>query len=102
MTCQEHDNDPATITNLGDTVDLVPDGFGTFGQADRDTDPRHADRQTVAKPWSEQSEYPLRILACNTAEGWARDVTAEIAQQILVLADQDLSPVVRDVVERAG
>jgi hypothetical protein len=84
-----------------DAVSLVLDGLGTFGQADRETDPRHADQQTVlARLWSEQSEYPLRIVAF--AEGWARDVTAEIAQEVLAVADQDLSPAVRDVVERAG
>jgi hypothetical protein len=87
------------LPNQGDTVDLVLDGFGKFGQAD----PRHADRQTVlAKLLSGQYECPLRIVAFNTAEGWARDVTAEIAQAVLALADQDFSPAVRDVVEWAG
>ena len=33
--------------NHGDTVDMVLDGFGTFGQADRETEPQQADRQTV-------------------------------------------------------
>jgi hypothetical protein len=90
------------LPNHGDTVDLVLDGSGTFGQADRETDLRQADRQTIlANLLSGQSERPLRIAACNTAEGWACDVTAEIAQEVLALADQDLSPAVRDVVERA-
>jgi hypothetical protein len=89
------------LPNHGDTVDRVLEGFGTFGQADRKTDPRHADRQTVlANLLSGQSERPLRIVAF--AEGWAREVTAEIAQEILALADQDLPPAVRDVVEWAG
>ena len=80
------------LSNHGDTVDLVLDGFGTFGQADRETDPRQADRQTVlANLLSGQYEPPLRIAACKTAEGWARDVTAEIAQEVLALADEDLS-----------
>ena len=35
------------LPNHGDTVDLVLDGFGTFGQADRETEPPQADRQTV-------------------------------------------------------
>ena len=88
------------LPNHGDTVDLVLDGFGTFGQADRETDP---DRQTVlANLLSGQDERPLRIVACKTAEDWARDVTAEIAQEVLAHADQDLSPAVREVVEWAG
>jgi hypothetical protein len=94
---------PPRLPNPGDTVDLVPDGFGTFGQADRETDPRPADRQTVlANLLSGQDERPLRVAACNTAEGWARDVTAQIAHEVLALADQDLSSAGRDVVERAG
>ena len=49
-----------------------------------------------------QYECPLRIVALNIAEGWARDFTAEIAQEVLALADQDLSIAVRDFVEGAG
>ena len=79
------------LPNHGDTVDLVLDGFGKFGQADRETDPRQADRQTVlANLLSGQYEPPLRIAACKTAEGGARDVTAQIVQE-MALADEDLS-----------
>jgi hypothetical protein len=86
-----------------DTVYLVLDDFGKFGQAYRETDPTQADRQTVvANLLSGQYERPLRIVAFNTAEGWARDVTAEIAQQALARADHDLSPAVRDFVERTA
>jgi hypothetical protein len=91
------------LPNHGDTVDLVLGGFWTFGQADPETDPRQTDRQTVlANLLSGQDQRPLRIVAFNIAEGWARDVTGEIAQEVLALADRDLSPAVRDVVERAG
>ena len=86
------------LLSHADTVYLVLGGFGTFGQADRDTAPRHADRQTVlANLSSGPYERPLRITACKTAEGWARDVTAQIVQE-MALADEDLSP----AVERAG
>jgi hypothetical protein len=91
------------LPNPADPVYLVVDGFGTFGQADRETDPRHADRQTVlGNLLSGQDERPLGIVAFNTAESGARDVTAEIAQEVLVLADQDFSPAVWDVVEWGG
>jgi hypothetical protein len=87
------------LPNHGDAVYLVLDGFGKFGQADRETDPRQADRQTVlANVSSGQYERPpLRIAACKTAESWARDVTAQIVQE-MALEDEDLSP----AVERAG
>jgi hypothetical protein len=87
------------LSNLGDTVDLVLNGFGTFGQADRGTDPRRADRQTVlAKLLSDHYELPLRIAACKTVEGGSRDVAADVAQEVLALAYEDLS----SAVERAG
>jgi hypothetical protein len=87
------------LPNHGDAVYLVLDGFGKFGQADRETDPRQADRQTVlANVSSGQYERPpLRIAACKTAESWTRDVTAQIVQE-MALEDEDLSP----AVERAG
>jgi hypothetical protein len=71
----------------------VLDRFGTFDQADRETDPRQADRQTVlANLLSRRYER----------QGWPCDVAAEIAQEVLARADKQLSPALRDVVERAG
>jgi hypothetical protein len=87
------------LSNPGDTVDLVLDGFGTFGQADRETDPRQANRQTVLPQHLSSQHVPcLRIAACKTAEGGSRDVAANVAQEVLALADEDLS----SAVERAG
>jgi hypothetical protein len=40
----------------------------------------------VADLVSGQYERPLRIVAFDTAAGWARDLTAEIAQEALVHA----------------
>jgi hypothetical protein len=48
---------------------------------------------------------PLRVEAFNTAEGRERDVTAEIAREVLARAvelDRELPAAVRDFVERAG
>ena len=87
------------------TVYLVLDDFGAFGQAYRETDPTRADRQTVvADLLAGQYERPRRIVAFNIAEGWVRDVSAEIAQEVLARAgaDHELSPAMRDLVERAA
>jgi hypothetical protein len=78
------------LPNHADTVDLV--------LHDRSSLPQN--RPAASR--SGQPERPLRIAACNTAEGWARDVTAEIAQEVLDLAHQDLFAAVRDFVEWAG
>jgi hypothetical protein len=83
---------------------LVLDDFGRFGRAWRETDEGKADRQTViANLLSGQYERPLRIVAFNAAEGWARDVTAEIAGEISErIYDDDLTPALRNFVDRAG
>ena len=87
-----------------DTIYLVLQDFGSLGQAYRETDPSQADRQTVlANLLSGQYERPLRIVAFNTTEGWARDVTVEIAGEALTCLDQeDLSQAARAFVERVG
>jgi hypothetical protein len=44
------------------------------------------------------------VVAFNTAEGWARDVTAEVARQVLTCGlelDHELPAAVRDLVGRA-
>jgi hypothetical protein len=44
------------------------------------------------------------VVAFNAAEGWARDVSADIARQVLTYArelDDELPAAVRDFVERA-
>ena len=83
-----------------DTVYLVLDDFGGLGQAYRETDPGQADRQTVlSNLLSGEYERPLRIVAFNTTEGWARDVTAEFAIEALTYPDHDLSAAARKFVE---
>jgi hypothetical protein len=69
-------------------VYLVLEDFGEFGRAYRETDPTRADRQSVlADLLAGQYERPLRIVAFNTAEDWARDVSAEIITEALARAD---------------
>ena len=85
-------------TSQDDTVYLVLDDFGSLGQAYRETDREQADRQTVlSNLLSGEYRRPLRIVAFNTTEGWARDVTAEFA--IEALTREDLSAAAREFAE---
>src|SRR5215211_4928180 len=97
---------PPLAPSRNGTVYLVLDDFGEFGRAYRETQEAQADRQTVlADLLSGQYERPLRIVAFNTAEGWAHDVSAEIAREreMLVHAGESELPLaVRDFVERAA
>jgi hypothetical protein len=96
---------PPLAQNGDGTVYLVLDDFGALGSAYRETDAAQADpRRVVADLLSGQYRHPLRVVAFNTAEGWARDVSADIARKVLNCAlelDQDLPGAVRDFVERA-
>jgi hypothetical protein len=97
---------PPPVPSRDNTVYLVLDDFGEFGRAWRETDPMRADRQTVlADLVSGQYERPLRVVAFNTAQGWARDVTAEIAREALARAvalDHEPPPHLHEFLERAA
>jgi hypothetical protein len=64
-------------------VYLVLDDFGRLGRAWRETDEAGASRPTLVRNLLEgQYENPVRIVAFNTAEGWSRDVTIDIADEL--------------------
>jgi hypothetical protein len=67
------------------TVHIVLDDFGErFGRAYRETGEGEADEKTiVGNIISGEYSHPLRVVAFNTAEGWARDVTEDIANAVL-------------------
>jgi hypothetical protein len=66
------------------TVHIVVEDFGYFGKAYRETELAEADLGTIVHNlFSGEYRNPLRIVACNTVEGWSRDVSEEIAYDVL-------------------
>jgi hypothetical protein len=66
------------------TVYLVVEDFGHLGQAFRETDISEADFDTmVLNIISGEYRNPLRVVAFNTVEGWSRDVSEDIANEVL-------------------
>jgi hypothetical protein len=65
-------------------TDLVLDDFGgRLGRAWRETDEEDTDRETLISDLMHgQYGHPARIVAFNTAEGWSRDVTMDIADEL--------------------
>jgi hypothetical protein len=63
---------------------MVPDDFGgRLGRAWRETDEADTDRGTLIRNLMDgQYRQPVRIVAFNTAEGWSRDVTVDIADEL--------------------
>ena len=66
------------------TAYLVLNDHGQFGIAYVETDPAEADRETTIRNFlSGQYSNALRVVAFNTAEGWSRDVSEDIAGEVL-------------------
>jgi hypothetical protein len=62
---------------------IVLDDFGRIGRAWRGTDEDAADRETLIRDLvSGEFNQPIRIIAFNATEGWARDVTVDIANEL--------------------
>jgi len=63
----------------------VLNDFGEkLGRAFLETDEAEADEFTiVSKIISGEYSNPVRVVAFNTAEGWSRDVTEDIARSVL-------------------
>jgi hypothetical protein len=63
---------------------LVLDHFGgRLGCSWRETDANSADRETLIRDMVEgQYHHPVRIVVFNTTEGWSRDATVDIADEL--------------------
>ena len=70
--------------DLDRDVYLVLDDFGSrLGRSWRETDEADTDRATLIRHLLEgQYSPPVRIVAFNTAEGWSRDASDEIAAEL--------------------
>jgi hypothetical protein len=66
-----------------DTYLVLDDFGGRLGRAWRETDEQATDRQTLIRDLMDgQYGHPARIVALNSAEGWSRDVTKDIADEL--------------------
>ena len=95
---------PSIVPNGEDqTVYLVVDRFGGLGNAYRETDIERTDLETtIADLMSGQFNDPVRVVAFNTAERWAQDVSRDIALEIQSRCDidgQDVPETLRDFVD---
>ena len=75
-----------------------------ISESSGETDEEAADKETVIRHLMEgQYKDPVRIVAFNTAEGWARDVTEDIAIEIRDRAErtgEDMSAGLREFIDR--
>ena len=95
---------PSTVPYGADqTVYLVVDSF-SGGSVYRETEVERTDLQTIINDFmTGQFNEPVRVIAFNTLEHWADDVSEHIAREIQTRFDIQGEPVpehIRDFVER--
>ena len=62
---------------------LVLDDFGRFGRVWRETAEADANQETLIRDLlDDQYSRPMRIVAFNTTEGWSRDVTLDVGEEL--------------------
>ena len=86
-----------------DTYLVMDDFGGRLGLAWHETDPNDTDLDTVICDLLDgQYSNPVRVVGFNTAEGWSRDVTEDVAHELRRRCDlerRDLPESVREFVE---
>jgi hypothetical protein len=98
---------PSIVPHVADRdVYLVLDDFGKLGRSWREADEDRSGRVTVLQDLMEgQFNSPVRVIAFNTAEGWSRDVTADVARELAqkyVDRDEDVPGALKDFIESHG
>ena len=65
-------------------VHIVLDDFGKAGRAYREADERETSLETVIDDLiTGQYNNPVRVVAFNTSEGWSRDVSEDLAREVV-------------------
>jgi hypothetical protein len=73
-----------SLPNNDADVYIVIEDFGANGRSFLETDLAQADRDTIVRNFlSGQYEDALRVVSFNVAEGWSRDVSEDIAGEII-------------------
>jgi hypothetical protein len=83
---------------------LVVDDLGRHGRVWREVDAEHTDLETVITDLLDgQYSNPVHVFGFNPVEGWSRDVSEDVAQEIRRRCDlqgRDVPPPLQDFVER--
>jgi hypothetical protein len=87
-----------------ENVYLVVDDLGSYGEVWREIETVRTDLECViADLLSGQYSRPLRVVGFNTAEGWSRDVSGDVADELRRRSDfqlRDLSESIQEFVQR--
>ena len=82
---------PSIVPGIDRDTYLVLDDFGgRLGLAWRETGIEDTDLRTIIRDLLDgQYSSPVRVIAFNTAEGWSRDVSEDIARELTRLCAEE-------------
>ena len=85
-------------------VCLVVSDFGRRGRAYCETDVEVTDLETVIRDLLDgQYSNPVRVVSFNTADGWSRDISTDVAEELRRRCDlqtRDIPSKILDFIER--
>jgi hypothetical protein len=94
---------PGLVPEFDVTVHIVLDDFGKAGRVYRETDEEDGGLEAViGNLFTGQYNNPVRVIAFNTAEGWSRDVSEDVAWEVLnraVKENRSIASATRNFVE---
>jgi hypothetical protein len=75
---------PGLVPHFDVTVHIVLDDFGKAGRVYRETSEEDTTLGSVVDDLlTGQFNNPLRVVAFNTSEGWSRDVSEDVAREVM-------------------
>jgi hypothetical protein len=75
---------PGLVPHFDVTVHIVLDDCGKVGRVYRETDEQEASLDSVVDDLlAGQFNNPVRVVAFNTSEGWSRDVSEDVAREVV-------------------
>ena len=80
---------PTLAPGFEDPVHLVLCDFGRLGLAYKETDPVTSERTVVENMLAGDYDTPVQVVAFSVSEGWARDVSEDVAHEVLELARRE-------------
>jgi hypothetical protein len=80
---------PSLVPSLDNDVHLVLCDFGRYGKSYMETDPTEADKNTIVRNMIDgHYGHPISVVAFNPIEGWAWDVSGDIALAVTKAAER--------------
>jgi hypothetical protein len=75
---------PGLVPHFDVTVHIVLDDFGKAGRVYRETGEEDTTLGSVVDDLlTGQFNNPVRVVAFNTSEGWSRDVSEDVAREVM-------------------